>query len=222
MGAWRPKHVEWLCRNKTCTVLHQVGVLFDLYYDARNHKIKTRGIALSMTMPDHCLQELSWEATAVPVGSSSISSLQSRLVPLRLSCVWGNGKGTQMSAVCYQRRYTGSNHIMTSLTATGLLQTWYRWTRETVGCICEQPWGLCRIFWSVCCVICSHLFISYNPSTCLSTVESSQPVFFNYSDMWYIHMYMRMYIHTHTHMHAYIHTYIHACVHTYIHKFIHT
>ena len=30
MGAWRPKHVEWLCRNKTCTVLHQVGVLFDL------------------------------------------------------------------------------------------------------------------------------------------------------------------------------------------------
>ena len=24
-----------LCRNKTCTVLHQVGVSFDLYYDAR-------------------------------------------------------------------------------------------------------------------------------------------------------------------------------------------
>ena len=32
MGAWRPKHVECLCRNKTCTVLHQVGVLFDLVY----------------------------------------------------------------------------------------------------------------------------------------------------------------------------------------------
>jgi hypothetical protein len=30
MGAWRAKHVEWLWRNKTCTVLHQVGVLFDL------------------------------------------------------------------------------------------------------------------------------------------------------------------------------------------------
>jgi len=30
MGAWSPKHVEWLCRNKTCTVLQQVGVLFDL------------------------------------------------------------------------------------------------------------------------------------------------------------------------------------------------
>jgi len=26
MGAWRPKHVECLCRNKTCTVLHQFGV----------------------------------------------------------------------------------------------------------------------------------------------------------------------------------------------------
>ena len=35
-----PKHVQWLCRNKTCTVLHQVGVSFDLYYDARKHKIK--------------------------------------------------------------------------------------------------------------------------------------------------------------------------------------
>jgi len=39
-GRLRPKHVEWLCRNKTCTVLHQVGVSFDLYYDARKNKIK--------------------------------------------------------------------------------------------------------------------------------------------------------------------------------------
>ena len=31
-----------LCRNETCTVLHQVGVSFDLYYDARKHKIKIR------------------------------------------------------------------------------------------------------------------------------------------------------------------------------------
>ena len=29
-GRLRPKHVQWLCRNKTCTVLHQVGVSFDL------------------------------------------------------------------------------------------------------------------------------------------------------------------------------------------------
>jgi len=39
-GRLRPKHVERLCRNKTCIVLHQVGVSFDLYYDARKHKIK--------------------------------------------------------------------------------------------------------------------------------------------------------------------------------------
>ena len=39
-GRLRPKHVEWSCRNKTCIVLHQVGVSFDLYYDARKHKIK--------------------------------------------------------------------------------------------------------------------------------------------------------------------------------------
>ena len=39
-GRLRTKHVEWLCRNKTCTVLHQVGVSFDLYCDARKHKIK--------------------------------------------------------------------------------------------------------------------------------------------------------------------------------------
>jgi hypothetical protein len=38
-GRLRPKHVEWPCRNKTCTVLHQVGVSFELYYDARKHKI---------------------------------------------------------------------------------------------------------------------------------------------------------------------------------------
>ena len=28
-GRLRPKHVEWPCRNKTCTVLHQVGVSFE-------------------------------------------------------------------------------------------------------------------------------------------------------------------------------------------------
>ena len=30
-GRLRPKHVEWPCRNKTCTVLHQVCVPFDLF-----------------------------------------------------------------------------------------------------------------------------------------------------------------------------------------------
>ena len=31
-GRLRPKHVERPCRNKTCTVLHQVGVSFDVYF----------------------------------------------------------------------------------------------------------------------------------------------------------------------------------------------
>ena len=38
MGAWRPKHVEWLCRNKTCTLLHQVGILFDLKGDTFSYQ----------------------------------------------------------------------------------------------------------------------------------------------------------------------------------------
>ena len=40
-GRLRPKHVEGPCRNKICTELHQVGVSFDLYYDARKQKIKS-------------------------------------------------------------------------------------------------------------------------------------------------------------------------------------
>ena len=30
MGAWRPKHVEKVCNNKICILLHHVGVLFNL------------------------------------------------------------------------------------------------------------------------------------------------------------------------------------------------
>ena len=37
-GRLRPKHVEWLCRNKTCTVLHQVGVSFDLAWLGFNRR----------------------------------------------------------------------------------------------------------------------------------------------------------------------------------------
>jgi len=51
-GRLRPKLVEWPCRNKTCTVLHQVGVSFDLYYDARKHKIKiTLPVSTALTRP---------------------------------------------------------------------------------------------------------------------------------------------------------------------------
>ena len=30
MGTWHPKHIEKVCSNKICTLLHQVGVLFNL------------------------------------------------------------------------------------------------------------------------------------------------------------------------------------------------
>jgi len=159
---------------------------------------------ISMTLPDCSLQEPSWEATALPVGSSSTSPLQSRPVPLWLSWKWH-----KISAY-YWRRCTASNHIMTSLTATGLLQTWYRWTHETVGCVYKQPCGLCRIFWSICCVICTVTCLSNNPSACLSAVERPQPVFFDYSDMWYIHTYIHVYIHTYViHTHTHTHTHCH-------------
>ena len=53
MGAWRPKHVEWLCRNKTCTVLHQVGGFFDLYYDGA--RLFGRPACSPVTMPTELL-----------------------------------------------------------------------------------------------------------------------------------------------------------------------
>ena len=42
-GRLRPKHVEWPCRNKTCTVLHQVGVSFDKWCDVIQ-KEKRKGL----------------------------------------------------------------------------------------------------------------------------------------------------------------------------------
>jgi hypothetical protein len=59
------------------------------------------------------------------VGSSSTSPLQSSLFLLWLSCVQANGKYTERSQLCYGCRCTGSNHILASLTATGLLRMWY-------------------------------------------------------------------------------------------------
>jgi len=41
MGAWRPKHVEKVCSNKICILLHHVGVLFNLilwWTETRNKK----------------------------------------------------------------------------------------------------------------------------------------------------------------------------------------
>ena len=38
-GRLRPKHVEWLCRNKTCTVLHQDGVSFVSRWDVTKYDV---------------------------------------------------------------------------------------------------------------------------------------------------------------------------------------
>jgi hypothetical protein len=50
-GSLRPKHVEWPYRNKTCTVLHQVGVSFDLWgessYWKNNNRFPVRLLRLS-------------------------------------------------------------------------------------------------------------------------------------------------------------------------------
>jgi len=40
-GRLRPKHVEWLCRNKICTVLHQVGVSFDCSIKCQLNRTRT-------------------------------------------------------------------------------------------------------------------------------------------------------------------------------------
>jgi hypothetical protein len=50
---------ESLYINKTCTVLHQVGVSFDLYYDARKHKIKIeKYLQRVILLFPHCIKKL--------------------------------------------------------------------------------------------------------------------------------------------------------------------
>ena len=61
IGAWRPKHVEWLCRNKTCTVLYQVGILFEIVLDCKIFRILIV-ICQSTTgcIPSKYFDEVSW------------------------------------------------------------------------------------------------------------------------------------------------------------------
>ena len=93
MGALRPKHVEWLCRNKTCTVLHQVGVLFDLYYDARKHKSKFDW-RVSCFMHIHFYQrvELYYRVCFIPCSSPTLQHVV-------ISCLhtWCQGQGMLIS-----------------------------------------------------------------------------------------------------------------------------
>ena len=46
-GRLRPKHVECACRNKTCTVLHQVGVSFDLSFCVSTKRKSTNEVRVS-------------------------------------------------------------------------------------------------------------------------------------------------------------------------------
>jgi len=93
------------------------------------------------------------------VGSSSTSTLQSRLAPEGYH-VFEPIKKAQKPPLRHSRRCTGINHTVSSPTATSLLQMWHRWPCETVGCLFKQSWGICWITWSSCCVVCTvHLFI---------------------------------------------------------------
>ena len=54
VGCLRPKHVEWLCRNKTCTVLHQVG--FYLTYTMMHGNTKLKNTCLLLTSVSTCFE----------------------------------------------------------------------------------------------------------------------------------------------------------------------
>ena len=56
-GRLRPNHVEQLCRNKTCRVLHQVGVSFDFRYVCYHFLISIL-ISCNDTSPSSFLNEL--------------------------------------------------------------------------------------------------------------------------------------------------------------------
>ena len=55
-----------MCRFYFCRVLHQVGVSFDLYYDARIHKIKMHN---SVSGPNKRCDDLPATITHVPVAA---------------------------------------------------------------------------------------------------------------------------------------------------------
>jgi hypothetical protein len=60
-----------------------------------------------------------------------------------------NEKSTQRSVLHHGHRCTKA----ITLWLHSQPQDFYRWTREPVGCLSEQPWGICRITWSSCCAV---------------------------------------------------------------------
>jgi len=98
----------------------------------------------SMTMPDPNMQELLVSAATFLVGSSSTSTLQSRLASEGYH-VFEPIKKAQKPPLRHSRRCTGINHTVSSPTATSLIQMWHRRPCETVGCLFKQSWGICWI-----------------------------------------------------------------------------
>jgi len=141
-GPWL---IDWLPKGIIVNANHYAETLEQLRstIKTKRRSMLSCGVILLHDNP----RPHSWEAATLSVGRSSTSLLQSTLVPLWLSCVcldqWNRHK-----KVCYGHKCTGSNHIMASLTAIGLLQTWYRQTCGTVGCLSQQPWGMCQMTWS--------------------------------------------------------------------------
>ena len=61
-GRLSPKHVEWPCRNKTCTVLHQVGVSFDHDVTVTNFReISQEGVAWIHTALLIAVAQKTWQ-----------------------------------------------------------------------------------------------------------------------------------------------------------------
>ena len=105
----RPKHVEWPCRNKTCTVLHQVGVSFNLYCDARKHKIKIFLICFSFL--DGC-------ATVPRVDCSSVAGTR-QLAQIYDTFKWPERELSCSAKLCGCRncRISGSDHYLAEIKA---------------------------------------------------------------------------------------------------------
>jgi len=102
MGAWRPKHVEKVCGNKICILLHHVGVLFILILwctETQNKKNRERETAfwslkhfclhIGVLIPHSmCLNVLhvkgSNQVSVVSVQTSRIFNCISRQVAIRV------------------------------------------------------------------------------------------------------------------------------------------
>ena len=113
-GCLRPKHVERLCRNQTCTVLHQVGVSFDLYCDARKHKIKT---SISCWYVNRI-----WQVGQIPKTFNSISTPVNLTSPLCGRYMSSNDVWTDSDHWSEQPADSSLGHVTTVLTSLrGLL-----------------------------------------------------------------------------------------------------